>query len=86
MPDLSLRIRTATPAWASRREQRVPDKRDMHKAKSKGRHKPGPRSGGERAAAAAGGRLGGAEASAPVGFGAAPATGAAPGKKGNAHR
>ena len=69
------------PAWASRREQRLPDKRDMHKAKSKGRHRPGGQSGAGSARAGSSGAAGAGDASGPAAYGGGPAAGAMPGKK-----
>ena len=58
----------------------MPDKRDMHKAKSKGRHRPGGQSGAGSARAGSPGASGGADAG-PAAYGGGPAAGTMPGKK-----
>jgi hypothetical protein len=88
MPDSSL--------WTPHRDagigfakgaRKLPDKRDMHKAKSKGRHRPGGHSGGGSARAGSGGDpIGGADATGAGGYGAGPAAGGMPGKKNDGRR
>ena len=83
MPDCRYELRTATPARGSRREQRLPDKRDIHKAKSKGRHRPGGQAGHGSSAGSAG-TMGGADASGPTAYGGPGETG--PAKKNDTRR
>jgi hypothetical protein len=65
----------------------LPDKRDMHKAKSKGRHRPGGQSGAGSARAGSGGDpIGGADATGPAAYGGGPAAGTMPGKKNDGRR
>jgi hypothetical protein len=63
----------------------LPDKRDMHKAKSKGRHRPGGNSGAASARAGSGGEPT-AGADGTGGYGAGPAARAMPGKKNDGRR
>jgi hypothetical protein len=61
----------------------LPDKRDMHKAKSKGRHRPGGQAGHGSSAGSAG-ATGGADASGPTAYGGPGETG--PAKKNDGRR
>jgi hypothetical protein len=64
----------------------LPDKRDMHKAKSKGRHRPGGQSGAGSARSAGGDPIAGTDATGPAAYGGGPAAGAMPGKKNDGRR
>jgi hypothetical protein len=86
-----------TPAWLAppvvpptgfaKGAKELPDKRDMHKAKSKGRHRPGGQSGAGSARAGSGGDpIGGADATGAGGYGGGPAAGGMPGKKNDGRR
>jgi hypothetical protein len=65
----------------------LPDKRDMHKAKSKGRHRPGGQAGARpTGAGSADAAIGGADATGSAAYGGGPGAGAMTGKKNDGQR